>query len=92
MQTLLDGWLQLCISGATLKLQSPHPGLNQEAYSMRKGTGIFMVLALLLLSSPAIAQPGTCVPGGIFYGPDGRMADCLESTGDNCLACTFIMK
>jgi hypothetical protein len=59
---------------------------------MRKVAGVFVILALVLVSSAVIAQPGECVPGGIFYGPDGRMADCLEGTGDNCLACTFIMK
>lgn len=59
---------------------------------MRKVAGVFMILALVLLSASTVAQPGECVPGGIFYGPDGRMADCIEHTGDNCLACTFIVK
>lgn len=59
---------------------------------MRKVFGVFIVLSLVLLAAPAVPQPGTCSPGGIFYGPDGRMADCLEGAGDNCLACTFIVK
>lgn len=59
---------------------------------MRKITSVLIVLALVLLSSTALAQPGECTPGGVFRDQNGDMIDCLEETGDNCLACTFIVK
>ncbi len=59
---------------------------------MRKIAGLFLVLALVLLSSAALAQPGECEPGGVFRDSSGNMIDCIPGYGDDCLACTFIVR
>ena len=59
---------------------------------MRKVAGVFMILALLILCPSVVAQPGECEPGGLFKGPSGEILDCIPGYGEDCLACTFIVK
>ena len=59
---------------------------------MRKVAGVFVFLALVLVSSAVLAQPGECEPAGVFRGSNGEVLDCIPGLGDDCLACTFIVK
>jgi hypothetical protein len=57
---------------------------------MRKATGLFVLLTLVLVSSPAVAKM-ECVAGGGFRGRDGQLLDCLEGTGSDCMSCAEVI-
>jgi hypothetical protein len=59
---------------------------------VRKVAGVFMILALLILCPSVVAQPGECEVGGVFRGTNGEVLDCVPGLGEDCLACTFIVK
>jgi hypothetical protein len=53
---------------------------------MRKVIGLLILLVMVLVSLPVMAMD--CVPGGSFRGRDGRLLDCLEGAGSDCMSCS----